>query len=351
MDPPSLERNGVRRGLGILCLSLATAAAALGGEPPPEVTPAPRVVLVIGAPGEEEYQKAFERSHQTWEEACRLAGAQPSTIGLEPEAGTNDFQRLREVLNSEPREGKTELWLVLIGHGTFDGKEAKFNLRGPDISPADLAAWLEPFQRPLVLIDTSSSSGPFLSKLSRPGRVIVTATRSGHEQNYARFGQFFSGAIGNSKADLDKDGQVSVLEAFLQSAHELGEFYKTEGRLATEHPLIDDTGDAFGTPPDWFRGVRAVKRAADGAALDGLRAHQFHLIWSESERQLSPALRERRNELERAIEELRATKEKVTADEYYRQLEVLLLELARLYDSPESAGPRPPTAVNGPDPQ
>jgi hypothetical protein len=94
-----------------------------------------------------------------------------------------------------------------------------------------------------------------------------------------------------------------------------------------------------------------VKRAADGAALDGLHAHQFHLIRSEMERQLSPALRERRNELERAIEELRATKEKVSADDYYRQLEVLLLELARLYEGHDSAVPTPPPPVNGLDPQ
>ena len=113
-------------------------------------------------------------------------------------------------------------------------------------------------------------------------------------------------------------------------AHHVSRFYKTQGRLATEHALLDDNGDALGTPPDWFRGVRAVKKPAEGASLDGMRAHQFHLVRSEAEKQLSPALRQRRNELEVKIEELRSSKEQLSADEYYGRLEVLVLELARL---------------------
>ena len=37
------------------------------------------------------------------------------------------------------------VFIVLIGHGTFDGKVAKFNLRGPDMTPADFAALLKRF--------------------------------------------------------------------------------------------------------------------------------------------------------------------------------------------------------------
>jgi hypothetical protein len=221
----------------------------------------------------------------------------------------------------------------LIGHGTFDGKEAKFNLRGPDFSATDLATWLQPFRRPLIVINTAAASGPFLNKLSGPGRIIVTATRSGYEQNFARFGQFFSATIADLKADLDKDGQVSVLEAFLMASHDVAEFYKSEGRLATEHPLVDDNGDGLGTPPDWFRGIRAIKKPAQGASLDGLRAHQVHLVRSDAERKLSPALRTRRNELELGIMQLRETKETLPPDDYYHRLEILLLELARLYES------------------
>src|SRR5947207_8717116 len=117
------------------------------------------------------------------------------------------------------------------------------------------------------------------------------------------------------------------------ASRRVAQFYQVEGRLATEHPLVDDNGYGLGTPADWFRGIRAFKKAKDGAALDGLRAHQFHLIRNESERNLPPPLRAKRDELELAIAELRKDKEKMTEDEYYARLEPLLLEMARLYQS------------------
>ncbi|MEY2879536.1 MAG: hypothetical protein RLZZ15_1916, partial [Verrucomicrobiota bacterium] len=206
-----------------------------------------------------------------------------------------------------------------------------FNLRGPDLATADLVEWLKPFKRPLAVIDTSSASAPFLAKLSGANRVVVTSTRSGFEQNYARFGKYFAESVGDLAADLDKDGQVSLLEAFLSAARRTNEFYKTEGRLATEHALLDDTGDGLGTPADWFKGVRATKRARDGAALDGTRAHQFHLVRSATERELSPEARARRDAVEQQISKLRDTKAKRPEGEYYADLEKLLVELAQLY--------------------
>lgn len=325
-----LERTGVKGLLLLSGLMLASCCSAIAESN--ESEPTAKVIVVVGAPGEEEYQTVFQKAAQLWEKACQQAPAPCLTIGLD-QARTNDLEQLRLCLEAEPKEGGRELWLVLIGHGTFDSKEAKFNLRGPDVSATNLATWLEPFHRPVAVINTSSSSSPFLKELSHTNRVVISATRSGYEQNFTRFGQYLSEAIADLSADLDKDGQVSLLEAFLHSAHTVAEFYKTEGRLATEHPLIDDNGDGLGTPPDWFRGVRAVKRAADGAALDGLRAHQFHLIRSDAERKLSPDQRERRNELERAIEELRGRKENLKVDDYYQQLESLLLDLARVYAS------------------
>jgi len=223
------------------------------------------------------------------------------------------------------------LWLIFIGHGTFDGKEAKFNLRGPDISADELAAWLKPFHRPLAVINCASSSSPFINKLSAAGRVVVTATRSGYEQNYARFGQFIAEAIADPAADLDKDEQTSLLEAFVMASRRVKEFYDAEGRLATEHALLDDNGDGLGTPADFFRGVRAVKKPAEGATVDGLRAHQLHLVRSERELRMPPEVRLRRDELELALARLRDSKASFEEDEYYRRLENLMLELARFY--------------------
>ena len=115
-------------------------------------------------------------------------------------------------------------------------------------------------------------------------------------------------------------------------ARHVAEFYKTEGRLATEHALLDDNGDNLGTPPDWFRGVRATKAAKDGAPLDGLRAHQFHLIRSGDDLKLPPEARARRDSLEVALSRLRESKKQISEDEYYTKLEALLLEMARLYE-------------------
>ena len=104
------------------------------------------------------------------------------------------------------------------------------------------------------------------------------------------------------------------------------------GRLATEHALIDDNGDGLGTPPDWFRGVRAQRKARDGASPDGTRAHQFHLVRSEEERNLTPEARAKRDEVEQRIARLREMKDNLYLEDYYRELEALMLELALIYD-------------------
>ena len=289
------------------------------------------LIVVMGAPGEAEYGAVFESEMKAWAAIGTQAGAKEIAIGADA-GGASDRDRLKQALDAEPKEGAGELWLVLVGHGTFDGREAKFNLRGPDVSASELAQWLQPFKRPVAVIDTSSASAPFLVKLAGANRVVVTSTRSGFEQNYTRFGQFFAEAIADPKSDLDKDGQVSLLEAFLSAAHRTGEFYKTEGRLVTEHALIDDNGDGLGTPADWFKGVRATKQAKEGAALDGARASQFLLVRSAAERQLTPAARAQRDELELAVAKLRDAKAKMPEEAYFQELEKLLLKLAALYD-------------------
>ncbi len=289
------------------------------------------VVLTIGAPGEEEFAQQFAEWANQWSQACTQAMARCLVVGLGPEGKTNDHERLEAILGNEPKDSANELWLVLMGHGTFDGHEAKFNLRGPDLSATELATWLQPFHRPVAIINTASASGPFINRLSASNRVVVTATRSGSELNFAHFGQYLATSIADLKCDLDKDGQTSLLEAFLTASRQTAEFYQTEGRLATEHALLDDNGDGLGTPADWFRGIRAVRKAKDDAAVDGLRAHQFHLVRSAQEQQLSPAQRTRRDELEQAIAGLRETKSQISEDEYYRKLETLLIQLAQLY--------------------
>lgn len=299
----------------------------------------PGVIVVAGTPGTPEYETEFRRWAELWEAAAAKGSAELVRIGDAEEGGIPDKERLRAALDERGGDGQEPLWLVLIGHGTFDRREAKFNLRGPDVTDAELAAWLGGVTRPVVVVNGASSSGPFLNRLSGPNRVIVTATRSGDESNFARFGGYLAGAIGDPVADLDKDGQVSLLEAYLTAGGRVEEFYKSDARLATEHALLDDNGDGLGTPAEWFRGVRAVKRAQDGATLDGARAHQLHLVMGEREREMPPEARRRRDELELAVAALREKKGELGEEEYYARLEGLMVELARLYRDADAAGP------------
>lgn len=291
------------------------------------------LVLVIGASGEPEYAEQFTAWAGLWKEAAAKGGLQTVVIGEDKENPEHDRARLLGALTNEVAKPDGELWLVFIGHGTFDGRAAKFNLRGPDISADDLAALLKLCKRPMAVIDCASASGPFINALSAPGRVIITATRSGYEVNATRFGGYFAKAVADPAADLDKDGQTSLLEAYLFASRQVALFYEEAGRLATEHPLLDDNGDALGTPADWFRGVRAVKSAANGKSVDGVRANQLSLVRSDAEQELSAEARARRDELEKKLSELVSRKKSMGEDEYYQELESLLVEVARIYQN------------------
>jgi hypothetical protein len=294
----------------------------------------PTVLLVLGAPGQDEFQTNFQRQVELWTRACEQAQATTVRIGLEANSTNADCEHLKQTLANEQKNGSDALWLVLIGHGTFDGKVARFNLRGPDVTATELGEWLRPFSRPVVLIDTSAASAPFLNKLSATNHVIITATRSGSEQDFTHFGLHLAEALTDDQSDLDKDGQISLLEAFLTGSARVAEFYKTAGRLATEHALLDDDGDGRGTPADWFRGVIPIKQPTGNASVDGARAHQFHLILSQAEQGLPPDVRTKRDALELDIARLRAKKSQRSASEYYRDLERLLLQLADTYGNP-----------------
>jgi hypothetical protein len=295
-------------------------------------TERPTVIVVVGAAGTPEYGAQFVEWTNLWEQACSEGGAKFAAIGLEKNQNLDDRTTLQQELSTESGQTDAALWLVLIGHGTFDGRTAKFNLRGPDISADDLSEWLKPIVRPLVLINTASSSAPFLSILSGPDRVVITATKSGYEQNYTRFGEYLAGSIAEPKADLDKDGQTSLLEAFLTASHRVDEFYLAAGRLATERALLDDNGDGLGTRADWFRGIRPVQTAEDGAALDGYRAHQFHLVHSEAENKMPLELRAKRDKLELEVMALRDSQDKFSEEEYFSRLEKMLYDIAQIYE-------------------
>jgi hypothetical protein len=339
--------------LAALLLAVALRAQQVEPAPVPATAPAadrPTVIAVIGAEGAPEYGAEFAKQADLWAAAARRGGAQLVMIGRDPVAATSpsatqpagapatteagsDKERLRNALTAAAADNTNPLYLVMIGHGTYDGKDAKLNLAGPDFSDSELAEWLKPLARPLAVIDCTSASGPFLPRLSAKNRVVITATRAGSEQNYARFGLSFAEALADPAADLDHDGQTSLLEAFLAASHRTTDWYKQEGRLATEHALLDDNGDKLGISADFFDGTRAVAKAKNNSPLDGPRAHQWHLVKSPAEAAMSPEARAHRDDLELQIEALRSRKPDMDPDAYYTQLEPLLLQLARLYQS------------------
>jgi len=295
-------------------------------------TPAPAgVIVVVGAPGSPEYGELFGAWAERWERAAARAALASERVGPGAADGPeNDRERLAALVSSAA-SGADALWIVFLGHGTFDGESAKLNLRGPDVSARELAVWLEPVERPTAVVVCAAASGPFVSELSRAGRIVVTATKSGHEYSYARFGEHLSTALTDPAADLDKDDQVSLLEAFLFASAGVEEFYAGAARLATEHALLDDNGDGLGTPASWFRGVRATRTPEAGRLADGVRAQRLCLVPSARERALPEALRRERDALELAVEELRARKGELEERAYYELLEPLMVELARLW--------------------
>ncbi len=310
----------------LLCFIASTTARAAG-----------TVIVVTGAPGETQFSDTFTKQSASWKEAALAGGAKVVEIGSGAEDEKEpDMEKLRAALAAEKPDGTDALWIVFNGHGTWDGKQARFNLRGPDVSADDLAAWLKPVKRPAVIINTASSSAPFLAKLTAPGRIVITATRSGSEQNLTRFGGYLAVSWQDEAADLDTDGAVSLLEAFLAASRRTLEFYKSENRLATEHALIEDNGDGMGTPAEWFRGLRAVKKSDKGAATDGAAARYLYLIPPAQEKSWTAELLKERESLEARIAALRESKEAMKEDDYYAKLEPLLLELARLNAKAES---------------
>lgn len=329
MGSTSLE-GSILKNLVTLILGIVAALGPASSISASEATP--ELIGVIGAAGEPQYEPIFSESllklkRVAAEAKFGFTGIRPPEDASESEQKETLLQRLKSL---EP-QGLAPVWIVIVGHGSYDGRTAKFNLAGDDISATEFAEALEPIQRPMVVVVASSCSAPFLPQIAGENRVVITATRDGFEMNYSRFGPYFIDALGSQDADLDRDGQVSALEAFLKASADTRAFYQQEKRLATEHAILDDNGDGLGSPGDWFRGVQPVKRPKESQELDGFRANQLTLIPSESERALPLEARARRDDLERELLELKLEKDSLELEEYNEALEQILLEIAKIY--------------------
>lgn len=287
------------------------------------------VVIINGAGGEPAYAKQFEE----WTTQLKSAlsdhygfGAQQTTVL--PRATAEDVKRTFAQLKTQ-LDANNVLFVFLIGHGSFDGKEAKFNLVGPDLSASDYNALLSalPTHR-VVVFNMASSSGEFVKTLSAKGRIVVTATRNGQESNATRFTGFFIAALNAKDADTDQDGHVSVLEAFIYANRLTADFYTRAGRLATEHALLEDNGDGVGhEKAEAGEGLLARATYLDSLSIDEAAASAA-----------TGRLMKERTRLEGEIEQLIAHKQNMPEAEYDAALEKLFIELAKVNRSIKQAG-------------
>lgn len=320
---------------------------------------ATRVLLVGGAGGEPKYADSIQTSLEAWmglwERRANVQVVGPH-LPQEDAATESDFERCRRwfaalepsadtALESPPTS--MEAWVVLIGHATAHEQEIKFNLRGPDVSTAELADWMKqadqrcPQLRWRIVI-AASSSGAFLKPLAGPNRIVVVSTKSGREHHWSRFGEALARRLTDRSADLDHNGELSLLEAFLAASRDTQRYYEEAGQLATEHALIDDNGDGVGTPAEFFTGTRVTGRARSDQPIDGKAGQRTSLSASVSPlARRSPLTAEERDHRERlleAIDSLRSSKGQLDAEAYHDQLQAMLLELADLLLEPQANG-------------
>ena len=292
------------------------------------------ILVVVGAAGEEEFGKAFREAAERWRAAFQTEDFSllDGTDTSKSDATDHRQQILDWIAKDESKrvdgEPMNERWLVLIGHGTNDSKAAKFNLKGPDISAETIAKAIASVKARWLIIDGASSSGPFINALSGENRIVITATKSGAEQNYARFGEYLSKSITDPSTDLDHDDCVSILEAFLAASNRVAQFYENEGRLASEQALLDDNGDSRGTPAAFYRGARPVKAPANGLKLDGSLASRMIASSFGKPDLRTDDQKARCDAIAEQIESLRSQKKELAEGEYYLELEKLFLEFA-----------------------
>lgn len=308
-----------------LILFLAASSVAQRGDPN-------KFAVIINGPGGE---AAYTKQFTEW--TTDLSSVLSQRYSFDPKqiktlsdkvATAEEVKRTFAGLKSQLGESSV-LYVFLIGHGSFDGKEAKFNLVGPDLSASDYNQLLSSLPtRRIVVFNMSSASGEFVKSLSAKGRIVVTATRNGQETNATRFTGFFIAALKATDGDTDQDGHTSVLEAFVYASRLTDDFYKRAGRLATEHALIDDNGDGVGREkPEAGEGLLARATYLDSLSVDEAAANAA-----------TGRLLKERARLEGEIEQLIARKANMPEAEYEAMLERLFIELAKVNRSIKQAG-------------
>ena len=281
------------------------------------------LVVVVGLAGDPEHGELFKKWGTSLAETAtgKLNVPKDNVALLTDAAATRDG--VSKALNDvAARAGEQDtVVIVLFGHGTYSAKVAKFNLTGPDMTAQEFAPLLARMKsKRVVLANTTSASGPFVEALSGPGRVIVSATRSGGEMFATLFGGPFVEAFASEAADGDRDGKVSILEAFEHARRAVAASYQREGLLPTEHALLDDNGDKEGS-------LEPGRTAKDGQSASVLAIGSLRRQAAPANEKLR-ALYAERDAIERRIESLKLLKSGMDPAKYAAELEKLATDLA-----------------------
>ena len=333
--------------LRILCLIPAIVLALLPNseaQSPQYFLPKPDTqkfaVIFGGAAADETYQTQFRQwTLKLQQILVRDYGYPPDHVTLLLGRGDSEAPtisgpcRLETILAAMERLQKKvragdQITLFFVGHGTSDDQDAKFVIAGPDITGTKFAEILEDFpDQDLAVVNTTSSSHPFCSALSAPGRVIVCATRSAAEKYDTIFARFLLAALENHAADRDKNRRVSLFETFLFVRQKVSTWYTDQKRLPSEHPSLDDNGDGhLQTDPDPARDDGGLAQIAE---IDTLARFLPQTVAGGPAFETVRKLTARVRALERSIILLRHQKTEMSDRDYWQQMEPLLIDLAR----------------------
>lgn len=285
-------------------------------------------VTVAGIGGEPDYEQRFTASAKDLDKVFKASsGAHVYTL-----MGKDATRvRLTETMAAVAREAKPEddFVLTLIGHGSFDSVEYKFNLVGPDVSAADLAAMCDRvLARRQLVVNTTSASGGSVVALERSGRGVIAATKTGTEKNATVFARYWVEALQDPTADVDKSDSISAMEAFQYADRKTAAFYESQKRLATEHAVFQDTG----------RGEAVRVGAAQGKEGALMSSMTVVRIGASQAAMNDPAKRDllaKKEELEQKIDALKYQKAAMEPGEYKKQLTEALLQLAAVQEELE----------------
>jgi hypothetical protein len=284
-------------------------------------------VTVAGLGGEPDYEQRFTANAMDLDKVfkSRTGGHVFTLTGKQATKA-----RLTEVMAQVAREAKADddLVVTLIGHGSFDGVEYKFNLVGPDVTAAELAALCDKVAaKRQLIVDTTSASGGAVVALERPGRAVIVATKTGTEKNATVFARYWVEALQDPTADTDKSDSISALEAFAYADRKTAEFYTSQKRLATEHAQFEDTGKGD-----------AVRATAAGSGREGALMASLTVvrIGAAQAAMNDPAKRDlmaKKEDLEQKIDGLKYQKAAMEPGEYKKELTAALVELAKVQEA------------------